>query len=262
MVVNLEKARELMARPAAPACDDELHRDGAVFFVGTTLPARPTLEAIFDSDCLAPADLFCFRFSNAAAFQRSEELVRLIKRNFKGYILGQFIETPSFTLLGNAYAAGIDLLDLPLGGEIGTPCMEERQAALSYATTVFPRWATAATLQGWEKNPETAIRTIDDLLERQILPLATLDAGGADLPADALRNVFEHLKRGWRRKRATVKPFLPLLHLRSPLTQAPARGLVASLFDKIDDTRLRTTTDLRRLLRVREVVESFDSAGL
>jgi hypothetical protein len=262
MVVSLAKAKELIELPPGHVVDDELRRDGAVFFVGASLPARPTLEAIFDSDCLAPAELFVFRFPTEEAFRRSEELVRLVKKNFKGYVLGQFVATPSFALVDSAYAAGIDLLDLPLASPATDAIEAARLAALEYASTVFPRWATAATLQGWERGTQPATRTIDLLLERKILPLLAVGAEAAHLSIAEVGGMFEHLARGWRRKRAVVKPLLPLLALTAPFAPPPRRGLVASLFDKAYDTQLRTTSDLRRLLRVREVVESFDSAGL
>lgn len=261
MIFSLEKTNELIARPPSPAGEHELRRDGAVFFIGTALPARPTLETVFDSDCLAPVELFYFRFADNQAFHQSEELVRMVKKNFKGYILGQFDATPSFALIENAYAAGIDLLILPLDGLAG-PEAQKRLEALDYATTVFPRWATAASMVARAESSGTILTGIDALLERQVLPLVAVGVETSHLAAAEIGRIFEHLALGWRRRRATVKPFLPLLNLTAPIAPPPRRGLVGTLFDKVYDSHLRTSSDLRRLLRVRQVVESFESAGL
>lgn len=260
MIVDQQKIAPLIARPFRSIGGEELRREGGVFFVGHSLPHQATLEAIFDSDCQQPVEIFSFCFSDADAFHRSEELVRLIKKNFKGYVLGEFVATPSFSLLDSAYAAGIDLIDLPLFPE--ETAGEKRLEALAHATSVFPRWATASSLSIEMDPPETTRANIDTLLERQILPLARVGPGAEHRPSAEIESIFEHLARGWRRKRAVVKPFLPLLGLTSPFAPPPRKGLVGSLFEKVDDARLRTTSDLRRLLRVKEVVESFESAGL
>lgn len=257
MIVDAAKAKALVARPALPAAANELRREGNVFFVGGRLLAREALETIFESDCQSPAELFVFAFGGPADFQQAEALVRSVKRNFKGFLVGQFISVPSAHSLDHIYAAGIDFIDIPLIGE-----RESRLAALHYATTVFPKWSTISTLIAGERAPSAIIRDIDLLLDNDVLPLVAIGEEAAGYVDGEITAVFEHLARGWRRKKATVKPLHPFLYLTTPFVPPPRKGVVHGLLDRVNDARLRTTSDLRRLLRVKEVEESFESAGL
>lgn len=257
MVVDTEKAKALLCRPVLPAATDELRRQDSVFFVGGNLPAQQTLETIFESDCQSPADLFVFNFADADDFHRAEALISSIKKNFKGYLYGQFGTVPSRQLLENAYAAGLDYVDIPLIGD-----NEERVRALRYAQTVFPRWSAISTLYLTDREPELIRRQIDRLLEDDILPLVGFKAGMDQFPATEIVTIFEHLAKSWQGRKASVKPLQPLLYLTTPFAPPARKGIVHNLFDRANDARLRTASDLRRLLRVREVEESFESAGL
>jgi hypothetical protein len=110
--------------------------------------------------------------------------------------------------------------------------------------------------------PSATVRDIDLLLADDILPLVAIGEEAARYPEAEIAAIFAHLTRGWRRRKAAIKPLHPLLYLITPFAPPPKRGVVHGLFDKVNDARLRTTSDLRRLLRVREVEESFESAGL
>jgi hypothetical protein len=70
------------------------------------------------------------------------------------------------------------------------------------------------------------------------------------------------LSAGWRAKRALIKPLLPLIYLFTPLVPSSSPGAVRGFIDKFHDWRLLAASDLRRSLRVKEVEESFESAGL
>lgn len=257
MNVNLERTQALLARPVLPAAGDELRRDGEVFFVGAQLAPYQAVESILESDGRSPAELFVFRFAEPADFAGAEALIRAIKRNFKGFLVGQFLTAPSPHQLEHAYAAGIDYIDIPRFGE-----QEQSRDALLCAKAIFPRWSVISTLFAGIQ-PLTAIcKDIDALLGLDILPLGAVDRAAARCPARDVAEFFEHLAAGWRRERVPVKPLHPLLRLTTPLALPPAKRGMQGLFDKVDGARLRTSSDLRRLLRVREVEESFASAGL
>lgn len=257
MIVDSEKAKILPYRPVLPATANELRRQDSVFFVGWNLPARQALETIFESDCQSPADIFVFSFAETADFHQAEALVGSIKKNFKGYLYGQFNAIPSGRLLEHAYAAGIDYIDIPLIGD-----NEERVRALRFAQTVFPRWSVISTLYLTDRDPGLMHQSIDMLLENDILPLVAFKAGVDHFPTAAIVTIFEHLAKSWQDRKASVKPLQPLLYLTTPFAPPARKGIVHSLFDRANDARLRTASDLRRLLRVREVEESFESAGL
>lgn len=259
MKVAPQKIRELLHRPAAAAGPGDLRREEGVFWVGNALPPRETLETIFESDSMEPAELFFLGFERPEEFQRGEELIRLLKKNFTGFLLGRFHAPPPPSVLDAAYAAGIDLVDIPLA-----PGGTERNGAvldaLAHARTVFPRWSVLATIPSTDP-AEISTATVDRLLSEGILPLATV-AGPSERSAEELVHLFQHLARSWRRAGATLRPLRSFLRLTTPLVfPSPRRGLGA-LLDRVETAKLRTASDLRRLLRVRQVEVSFESAGL
>lgn len=259
MKVDLHKLSEMLLRPHFVPSPKDLRRDSGVFWVGSALPPRQTLETVFESVCVEPAELFCLTFERPADFRQGEELVRLLKKNFSGFLLGRFQHLPSPALLDLAYAAGIDLVDIPLLPG-GIAANGEIVAGLAHALTVFPRWAVVSTLPA-EDATETAIHTANDLLARDILPLASL-AGRAGQDAEEVARLFQHLAKGWHRAGAMLKPLRPLLDLTTPLLTPPPRRGLGTLLDRVETAKLRTASDLRRLLRVRQVEVSFESAGL
>lgn len=253
MHLDLQRLAQLRNQPPRPAAAGELRRVDQVFLVASELPLRPTLETIFESDCQKPADLFWLRFATAEEFLLGEELVRQLKKNFRGYLLGRFEFLPPADLIDRAYASGLDLLELPLT-EVESP----QWAALDYARTVFPQWSVLATLSALAQNEALA----ETLAQAGIVPLFSLEGVPAKLPQNTLAASFKQLQRSWRRHKVALKPLRPLLELTTPLTPPPQPRGVGALLDRVDDARLRTTSDLRRLLRVREVADSFESAGL
>ncbi|ALC17931.1 hypothetical protein DSOUD_3208 [Desulfuromonas soudanensis] len=254
--MNLDPAKIaiLRAQPVASPVPGELRRQDQVFFVAADLPILPTLETIFDSTCQKPADLFCLAFDNEAAFFRAEELLRQIKKNFRGFVLGRFKMPPSGVLIERAYAAGLDLLEIPLQGGIS----KERLEALDYACTVFPLWSVIGTLPAASRFGED----VETLAERGIVPLLSLDGLSGSSAENTLIPVFKHLVRTWRQRKVALKPLHPLLSVATPLVEPVRRRGIVGLLDKVDDARLHAASDLRRLLRVREVEASFESAGL
>lgn len=259
MKVDPSKIHEMLLRPPVAPSPMDLRREGDIFWIGSALPPRQTLETVFESVCVEPAELFCLSFESPEDFRQGEELVRLLKKNFSGFLLGRFQHAPSHVLLDLAYAVGIDLVDIPLPPG-GIAANGETVEALAHAQTVFPRWSVVSTLPA-EDATETVMHTADDLLSRGIVPLASL-AGRTGGSIDELTRLFHHLAKGWRRAGATLKTLRPLLDLTTPfLTPPPRRGL-GTLLDRVETAKLRTASDLRRLLRVRQVEVSFESAGL
>ncbi|BCR05502.1 hypothetical protein DESUT3_25710 [Desulfuromonas versatilis] len=255
MNLDPQKIYRLRSAPVTPAVPGELRRVDQVFFVGADLPTRPTLETIFESDCQCPVDLFWFDFSDDEAYLGAEELVRQIKRNFRGFVLGRFETPPAHGLIDRAYAAGLDLLEIPAEGQMPSLAGE---AALEHACSVFPRWSVVGSLAA---HPRSLPR-LDALAERGVVPMLSLDDTGGEASEADLHDAFQGLARCWRKYRVALKPLRPLIELATPLVTPPRPRGLGALLDKVDDARLRTASDLRRQLRVREVEASFESAGL
>lgn len=253
MHLDLQKLAQLRIQPPCPAVAGELRRVDQVFLVATDLPVRPTLETIFESDCQKPIDLFWLRFATVAEFLCAEELLRQLKKNFRGYLLGRFEFLPPAELIDRAYAAGLDLLELPL-----SKVESQQWVSLDYARTVFPQWSVLVTLPALAQN-EALVET---LAQRGVVPLFSLDGVPACTAKSVLASSFKQLQRSWRQHKVALKPLRPLLALTTPLLPPPKPRGVGALLERVDEARLRTTSDLRRLLRVREVADSFESAGL
>ncbi|KIH76147.1 hypothetical protein SAMN05660860_02486 [Geoalkalibacter ferrihydriticus] len=264
MQLEVSRIAELLSRPVLAARPLELRREGAVFLVGAGLPAEATLETIFDSDCQQPVELLCFAFDTPAALTQAAELVALIKKNLRGFVLARFGFFPDHRQLEFAYAQGIDLVDIvaPPLAETGTRLSTEHLHALETAQATFPRWAVAATLPADEVAFTARMAAMDELIRRQVVPLAALDASSGAVAAEEVPRIFRHLADCWRRGGVTLRPLLPLIELTTPLRHPAPRTLVGSLFGRAQGARLRAGSDLRRLLRVRQVEQSFDSAGL
>ena len=258
MVVDTTKLQALLTTPAAPATSRDLRRDGSIFHVGGELSPQETLETIFDSHCLAPAELFHLSFGAPDTFSNGEALARLIKRNFSAHILGTMDYPVSPALLERAYAAGIDIIHIPLGHAD----REERRAALQCAQTVFPRWAVASSLALGEASLDTIRAVIDDLLSRGIVPLLQPPPQAGLCGTKEAAAAYSHLAAAWQRFKVTVAPLLPLIALATPLVPKNQGGVLRGFMDRLRDRRLLATSDLRRALRVRQVEESFESAGL
>ena len=268
MNTDKTRLRELIAHPVQPALVDELRRDGNLFFVGGELPVRQTLETVFDSHCQVPAELFHVAFGGLDTFHRGEELARQLKKNFSTHIVGRIDFPAPAYILERAYAAGVDILDLPL--HVFDPAIarerglerDRRLAALEAALPVFPRWGVASTLMAGEEPPCVTCRGIDELLAAGIVPLVELSPRAAHYPLDELVALFGHLAAGWKRHKVMTLPLQPLVGCLTPLVAARKAGILRGFIDKVHDRQLLASSDLRRSLRVKQVEQSFESAGL
>ncbi|KAF0219491.1 MAG: hypothetical protein FD174_1951 [Geobacteraceae bacterium] len=268
MTVDKQKLRNLIASPVKHGTLTELRRADKIFFIGGELPAKETLESLFDSYCQAPAELFCLSFSDLNNFHCGEELARLVKKNFNAHIFGRIDYPAPPYIIERAYAAGVDILDIPLrvfdqglARERGLE-KEERLKALEYARTVFPRWSVTSTLAAGEEPSCSTVSGIDTLLAAGIVPLVEVSARAVHYPADEMGAIFEHLAEGWRKRKVSIKPLLPLLDLITPLAAHARKGVLRGFIEKVYDRKLLAASDLRRNLRVRQIEESFESAGL
>lgn len=253
MQLDQQKLSQHRLQPQRTVAAGELRRIDQLLLVGTELPLHPTLETIFESDCQKPIDLFWFNFVTTEAYLQAEDLVQQVKKNFRGYLLGRFQTLPERGLIDRAYAAGLDLLDLPLH-RVDT----EQLALLDYARSIFPQWGVIVTLPA-QKSSDALV---DNLAQRGLVPLLHLDGVAAELGDHQLAGRFKQLLRTWQRHRINLKPLRPLLEYATPFSIPPKPRGVGALLGRVDDARLRTSSDLRRLLRVRQVAASFESAGL
>jgi hypothetical protein len=268
MIVDQQKLKYLLTKPGERGAADELRREGNLFFVGGELPVRETLETLFDSHCQSPAELFKLTFGALDHFQQGEQLARQIKRNFSSYILGSLDYPPPPHIIERAYAAGVDFLDIPLrvfDRGVATERGIERDdilLSLQVARELFPRWSVATTLLAGEEPSCSVAKGIDFLLDAGILPLVEISPRAGHYPVEEISAIFAHLASGWKKYKVSIKPLQTLINLTMPIVDARPRGVLRGFMDKVQDRRLLAASDLRRSLRVRQVEESFESAGL
>lgn len=270
MMMNIDrnKLSDLAARPNQPATAHELRRDGSVFFVGGNLPINETLVTMFDSFCTESTDLFYLTFGDTGGFNQGVEMARQIKKNFHVRLMGRLDYAPSLSLLERTYAAGVDILDIPVMADERSlfhwEGLEEtaNYKALLAARSIFPRWGVASSLPVGDGSRDSVVKFIDVLLRDGIVPLVSLAGRGAAVPQWDLDAIFKHLAAGWERYDVPVKQYLPWISLMTPLTAREQGGVFRSLIDKFQDRRLLAASDLRRHLRVKQAEDSMDSAAL
>lgn len=268
MTIDKQKLSSLVARPIRLASPVELRRDGSVFFVGGDLPVNATLETMFESFCMASTCLFHLSFGVEESFFRGEEMARQIKRNFSVRLMGRLGYIPAPQVVERAYAAGLDLIDIPapqMDGATNEELVKGRErfrAAVKAALQLFPPWSVASTLVVGAESLTSVAANIDALLDEKVVPLVLLSDQAVHQPYAAVANLFAHLAAGWARHQAAVKPFLPLISLTTPLVQKETTGRLKGLVERICDRQQLATAALLRHLRVASVGDSLDSAGL
>jgi hypothetical protein len=268
VVVDRQKLQQLIHRPLERPGTRDLRREGSVFFIGGELDPQETLETVFDSHCQEPAELMFVTFGGVDTFHRGEEHARLLKKNFHVHLMARFDYPAPLHLLERAYAAGIDLVDIPLtvfdsglSKERGLR-KDERLAALEGARTIFPTWGVASTVSVGEEACCSTVSAVDTLLKAGIVPLPEVSPRAERYPREEIEEVFLHLAEGLKKRKVVTKPILPLLSATTPLSPARPGGVLKGFIDRLQDRRLIAASDLRRSLRVKQIEESFESAGL
>jgi hypothetical protein len=259
MDIDQNKLNDLLKTPVQPAAEHELRRCGNVFFVGGELPVNETLETMFESFCMESTELFHLTFGDLSTYHRSEEMARQIKKNFHVRLMGRLGHPVSTRVLECIYAAGVDILDIPLL-TYEEPSARIHEALLA-ARPIFPRWSVASTLLVGEGSAASTQKGIDALLKDGIVPLVALGPGAAGVAAEAVAEIFQHLAQGWEDCDVPVQQYLPMISFMMPLVPRDPSGLFRGMFDKLNDRRLLVASDLRRHLRVK-TEDSMDSAAL
>ncbi len=268
MIIDRQKLHALIHRPVGRPGSTELRREENVFFIGGELDPRETLETVFESHCQTPAELMFITFGGIDSFHIGEEHARLIKKNFHIHLMARFDYPAPLHLLERAYAAGVDLVDIPLSvfdaglsRERGLR-KDERLASLADAQGIFPAWGVVSTLSVGEEACCSTVSAVDTLLKSGIVPLPELSPRAERYPREEIEEVFRLLAEGLRKRKAVTKPLLPLLAITTPLALEKPAGMLRGFIDRLQDRRLLATSDLRRSLRVKQVEESFESSAL
>ena len=211
-------------------------------------------------------------------FDRLAPLVTAIKKRFNTFVaLKGFPPTNSGTI-DLMYASGFDIIDFPLGGFSGTVKSKRKMtakqvySALEYAAGVFPPGTVWTDIVLGTDPISQCKEGVDRLTDSGIIPLIYLERDSSE-DLDGYRNLVElaeHIDRAIQRNRLPLKWLYPTCRFLSPLdtrffTEDPLLARLAVTPVYRSGLGRKTSAGfaaLRRKLRIRNVSDSFESAGL
>jgi hypothetical protein len=211
-------------------------------------------------------------------FDRLAPLVRAIKKRFNTFVaLKGFPPTNSGTI-DLMYASGFDIIDFPLGGFSGTVKSKRKMtakqvySALEYAAGIFPPGTVWTDIVLGPDPISQCKESVDRLTDSGIIPLIYLERDSSE-DLDGYRQLVElaeHMDRAIQRNRLPLKWLYPTCRFLSPLdtrffTEDPllARLAVTPVYRSgLGKKTSAGFAALRRKLRIRNVSDSFESAGL
>ena len=211
-------------------------------------------------------------------FDRLAPLVTAIKKRFNTFVaLKGFPPTNSGTI-DLMYASGFDIIDFPLGGFSGTVKSKRKMtakqvySALEYAAGVFPPGTVWTDIVLGTDSISQCKEGVDRLTDSGIIPLIYLERDSSE-DLDGYRNLVElaeHMDRAIQRNRLPLKWLYPTCRFLSPLdtrffTEDPLLARLAVTPVYRSGLGRKTSAGfaaLRRKLRIRNVSDSFESAGL
>ena len=211
-------------------------------------------------------------------FDRLAPLVTAIKKRFNTFVaLKGFPPTNSGTI-DLMYASGFDIVDFPLGGFSGTVKSKRKMtakqvySALEYAAGVFPPGTVWTDIVLGTDPISQCKEGVDRLTDSGIIPLIYLERDNSE-DLDGYLNLVElaeHMDRAIQRNRLPLKWLYPTCRFLSPLdtrffTEDPLLARLAVTPVYRSGLGRKTSAGfaaLRRKLRIRNVSDSFESAGL
>jgi hypothetical protein len=211
-------------------------------------------------------------------FDRLAPLVTAIKKRFNTFVaLKGFPPTNSGTI-DLMYASGFDIIDFPLGGFSGTVksirkmTAKQVYSALEYAAGVFPPGTVWTDIVLGTDPISQCKEGVDRLTDSGIIPLIYLERDSSE-DLDGYCNLVElaeHMDRAIQRNRLPLKWLYPTCRFLSPLdtrffTEDPLLARLAVTPVYRSGLGRKTSAGfaaLRRKLRIRNVSDSFESAGL
>ena len=209
---------------------------------------------------------------------RLAPLVKAIKKEFSTFVSLRGFPPKEKQTLDKIYASGIDLLNLPLEGFVGLAKKDDVispplvYSALEYAAGIFPT-GTVWTELFLEPGPTNSLKDkIDYLTGKGIIPLLKLKSPSIATEEEH-RHVTEaahYLEKATQNARLPLKWLFPQCRYMSPLdtrffidppnkAKLNAKPVYKSLLGR---KALEGFALLRRKLRIKDVSDSYESAGL
>lgn len=211
-------------------------------------------------------------------FSRFSPLVEAIKKHFRAFVSFRGFPPDDVRTLDSLYASGIDLLDFPLEGFFKEAPLEQIMPrsqvikSLEYAVGVFPQGSVSTELVFGEGPIEPVMETIDHLTAKGIIPLMKIPEKGIenDQEYDRIKRVAKHLAEASVQNKLNLKWLYPSSRLITPLDTSfftePKDKARLALRPVYKSTLGKKASEgfaaLRRKLRVKNISDSYESAGL
>ena len=247
-----------------------------------SMPVEAILSVIQSAFEEGSADLvqlnMDFSDESDRGFSRLAPLVEAIKKRFNTFVVLKGFPPLDHSTIDLIYASGFDIIDFPLGGFSGTikskkmMPIKQVHSSLAYAAGIFPLgtvWTDLVLGQGSHLRYKEEIDRLTDL---GTIPLIFLQRGGVEKPDryQELLELAEHMDKAIQRNRLPLKWLYPTCRFLSPLdtrffTEDPlqARLAVTPVYRSgLGKKASAGFAALRRKLRIRNVSDSFESAGL
>ena len=211
-------------------------------------------------------------------FNRLAPLVEEIKKKFSTFVALRGFPPKDIPTLDKIYAAGIDLLNFPLEGFVGPGQSKgivkpgQVQEALEYATGIFSPGTVWTEIHSDTDSPQRVHEKIDELTGKGILPMLKLQKTSISANEDygQLEKTVHHLGQAAQRHKIPLKWLYPNCRFVTPLdtrffTEEPESARLNA--KPVYKSRLgRKASEgfaaLRRKLRIRNISDSYESAGL
>ncbi|NIQ02099.1 MAG: hypothetical protein GWM98_18205, partial [Nitrospinaceae bacterium] len=208
-------------------------------------------------------------------FSQAAPLVQSIKKNFRTFVAWAGIPPEDFGVIDSFYAAGVDLIVLPLkgtSGEAPNPPSKQGMKMLEYAAGVFGPGTVRTELALNPGAIAPLLEQITALTQQGILPCITLPEGAFQQPdvLEQVRQVAGHLERSAQKEKLNLKWLYPSGGWFSPLDASfytrDRRSARLAQRPVFQSTLGKTATEgfaaLRRKLRIKNISDSYESAGL
>ena len=211
-------------------------------------------------------------------FQLLAPVVESIKKKFKTFIALKGFPPQEKRTIDLIYASGFDLLNFPLAGFAGADARgeilssQQVHESLEYAVGIFPNGTVWTELVLGPERLDLVKKKIDHLTERGIIPQLKLLATSIYTDKDYMqvKEVVQHLRDAAERNRLTLKWLYPNCRCVSPLdtkyfTDDPKSAQLTTkpvYRSRLGKKAFEGFAALRRKLRIKDVSDSYESAGL
>ncbi|MGV7220353.1 MAG: hypothetical protein ACQ9MH_02360 [Nitrospinales bacterium] len=211
-------------------------------------------------------------------FRRFGPLLKAVKKQFSSFVSFRGFPPDDMRTIDGIYAAGADILVFPLNGFFNEArpehMMSEAQVlkSLEYAAGVFPNGSVFTEIDFGQGPIDSVTHTIDRLTKRGIIPFIKLPENGIEDQKEykRIQLVTEHLAETSLQNKLNLKLLYPSSQYVTPLDTGFFSGSMdtAKLTTRpvYKSTLGKKTSEgfaaLRRKLRVKNISDSYESAGL